>query len=80
MLAAGGIPGSVPARGVVGREAFGEGTGIFAEDRDARDAEDFAGAFVIAGLDAGMIGDGVHHVGLHEDDRAVVEPVGEEVP
>ena len=42
-------------------------------------AEDFTGAFVISGLDAGMVGDGIHDVGFHEDDGAVVESVGEEV-
>ena len=42
-------------------------------------AEDFAGAFVVACLDAGVVGDGVHDVGLHEDDGAIVESVGEEV-
>ena len=70
---------SAPGLGVVVGEGDGKGVGVFAEDGGEGLAVDFAGAFVIAGLEAGVVDGGVHDVGFHEDDGAVVEAVGEEV-
>lgn len=56
-------------------EAFCQGVRVFLEDRGDLPAVNFFESFVISGLDAGVIVGGVHDVGLHEDDGAIVEAV-----
>ena len=58
-------------------KAFSDGVGILPKDRGSHFSGDFADSFVVARLDACVVEGGVHDVGFHEDDRAVVEPVGE---
>jgi len=60
-------------------QSFGEGFGVFLENGRTHLAGDFLEAFVVAGLDAGVVEGGIHDVGFHENDRAFVQPVCEEI-
>ncbi len=61
---------------VVVGEGLGEGGGVFLEDVVGGGG---FGKFVEGGLEAWVVDGGVHDVGFHEEDGAVVEAVGEEV-
>ena len=60
-------------------EALGDGIGIFAEDRGLGFALDLAQPRVVAGLNSGVVAGGVHDVWLHENYRALIKAIGEEV-
>ena len=60
-------------------QPFGERVGVFVEDRGLEFSGNFAESAVVACLDAGVVDGGVHDVGFHENDGAVVESVGEQV-
>jgi hypothetical protein len=65
-----------PGEAVVGGEGVGECVGIFAEDGGQHFSRNFAEAFVVTGLAAWVVDDGIHDVGFHENDGAVLETVG----
>ncbi len=56
-------------------ESLSEGVGVFLKNGGEKFSVDFTQAEVVACLDAVVVGDGIHDVGFHENDGAVIESV-----
>lgn len=60
-------------------QSLGDRISVFAEERGAQGSADFPESLVVTSLNAGVVGGGIHDIGFHENDGAIVEAVGEEV-
>ena len=60
-------------------ESGGDAVGVFAVNARPHESGDFLFALVVTRLNAGVDIAGVHHIGLHIDDRALEKAVREEV-
>lgn len=60
-------------------KSLSEGVGVFLENGGHEFAVDLLQTFVIAGLDAVIVRNRIHDVGLHENDGAVVKPICQKV-
>ncbi len=61
------------------RKSLSEGVGVFLKNGGEEFLVDFTQAEVVACLDPVVVGDGIHDVGFHENDGAVIEAIRQKV-